>query len=73
MSGRTSLRLRPDFTMDVIPAIPVRVSGSDAVFAVNVGSVHGFSDAVTLSAMSAPPGAAVSFSPIRCRQAAAAR
>ena len=53
----------PDFTMDVIPAIQYACQGSDAVFAVNVGSVHGFSDAVTLSAMSAPPGAAVSFSP----------
>ena len=49
--------------MDVIPAIQYACQGSDAVFAVNVGSVHGFSDAVTLSAMSAPPGAAVSFSP----------
>lgn len=56
--------LQPDFTLGATPAaLELCQTGADGVFNVQIGSILGFSDPVTLSATGAPGGATVVFSP----------
>jgi hypothetical protein len=55
--------LGPDFTVDVTPASLQVCAPANAVYTVNVGSLVGFSNPVTLSQSGAPAGTATNFSP----------
>jgi hypothetical protein len=52
----------PTFTLAVTPLSQSVCAGSDATYTVNVGSVSGFSNPVTLSATGNPAGTTVGFS-----------
>ncbi|HUF38745.1 MAG TPA: hypothetical protein VMN57_09495, partial [Anaerolineales bacterium] len=52
----------PDFTLSAGPGSLDVCSSNDAEFGVTVGSILGYSDPVTLSALGAPAGTSVSFS-----------
>lgn len=51
----------PDFTLDVTPASLEVCAPADGVFGVDVGSILGFSEPVTLAASGAPTGTTVDF------------
>ncbi|MCB0206399.1 MAG: exo-alpha-sialidase, partial [Anaerolineae bacterium] len=51
----------PDYVLDVTPASVGVCAPADAVYTVDIGSVLGYSDPVTLSTTSTPAGATVNF------------
>ncbi|MBP1620510.1 MAG: hypothetical protein H6Q02_1277, partial [Acidobacteria bacterium] len=53
----------PDFTLGVLPASQAICAGTDAVYAVAVGSVSGFGNPATLSAAGNPAGTTTGFAP----------
>jgi subtilisin-like proprotein convertase family protein len=53
----------PDFTLSASPATQSICTGDDAVYTVDVGSIGGFSDPVTLSASGHPAGTTATFNP----------
>jgi len=53
----------PDFGLAVDPAELAACTGSDAVFAVDVTSLEGFTDPVTLTLAGEPAGTGVNFAP----------
>ncbi|HHB90955.1 MAG TPA: hypothetical protein ENK60_06565 [Anaerolineae bacterium] len=55
--------LAPDFTLSASPSSQSICTGDDAVYTVDVGSVSGFSDPVTLSASGHPAGTTATFNP----------
>jgi subtilisin-like proprotein convertase family protein len=55
--------LEPDFTLSATPSDQSICTGDDAVYTVDVGSVSGFSDPVTLSASGHPAGTTATFNP----------
>ncbi len=55
--------LFPDFTLNATPTSQAVCIPTNAVYTVNVGSILGFSDAVSLSASGTPPNYTPSFSP----------
>lgn len=55
--------LEPDFTLSATPAEQSICTGDDALYTVDVGSVSGFSEPVTLSASGQPAGTTASFNP----------
>jgi hypothetical protein len=54
--------LFPDFTLNVSPRSQAVCAPADAVFTVDVGSILGYNDPVTLSASGEPAGTSVGFS-----------
>jgi hypothetical protein len=58
-----SCSLSPTFTLAVTPATQSVCVASDATYTINVGSVSGFSNSVTLSATGNPASTTVSFAP----------
>jgi len=54
--------LFPDFTINVTPRSQAVCAPTDAVFAVDIGSILGYIDPVTLSASGNPAGTSVGFS-----------
>ncbi len=55
--------VEPDFTLSATPAGQSICTGDDADYTVEVGSVSGFSDPVTLSASGHPAGTTATFNP----------
>ena len=55
--------LEPDFTLSASPASQSICGGDDAAYTVDVGSIGGYSDPVTLSASGHPAGSTAAFSP----------
>ena len=53
----------PDFTVSATPASQTVVQGNGTTYTATIGSLNGFSGAVTLSASGLPAGASAAFSP----------
>jgi hypothetical protein len=53
----------PDFTLTATPATQEVCAPADAVYTLEVGQILGYTDPVTLSALGAPSGTTVGFSP----------
>ena len=53
----------PDFGLAIDPMTLAQCAGSDAIFTVDVSSLEGFTDPVTLSLVGEPAGTTVGFSP----------